>query len=112
VFRKGEDFHAGRNSQPGLPLFDEVENCGLVAARHPDGGGGIGRRLAACTGARAPACGLSHGGILNNVTEFNIAGDGRFCKANDSDEAHQYHRIPARKATFSGTAKTPIQQYN
>jgi hypothetical protein len=81
VFGKREYFHARRNAKFGLSVLHEIEDCRLLAARHPDGGSGISRRFAACAGAGATASGLSHDGLLNNVTVFNSDGEGGVCKA-------------------------------
>ena len=76
VFRECKDVHAGRDTEFGLPVLHEIKDRRLLATRHPDGGGGVGRRFAACTGASTASSGLSHDGILNNVTDFNIDPEG------------------------------------
>jgi hypothetical protein len=81
VFRKRKYFHAGRDAKFGLSVLHEFEDGYLLAARHPDGGSGISRRFAACTGAGTASSGLSHDGLLNNVTVFNSDGEGGVCKA-------------------------------
>lgn len=64
MFGEGEDFHAGRGAESGLTVLNEIEDCGLLAAWHPDGRGWVRRGFAACAGSRTASGGLNHGGYI------------------------------------------------
>lgn len=93
VIRESEDFHVGRDDNSCLSVLHEIEYRGLLATRHTNGRGGVGGGLSASAWSGAASVGLGHGDLLNNVTVFNIEGEGGICKANAASRYFTCQRV-------------------